>query len=212
MSDDLAYICPRHKEAFTRLANVLYPWPSNDGSARHSAGDNDLASLSIEAASLIGMYQRMNNRIKDDQAGLQALSSRLADTMCSNTSAQENFGQVAVIVQEAISHIGRIENQYRDAKAEASELRLKIGNLNRVLEGRLMDQEDGASASDAYWNIAEVLQVPEGGSVTESAEILKEFHDRMAGMALKYKITDECDPSIPVDKLIEAFSRRLKKS
>lgn len=210
MSDDLAYSSPRSKDAFTILANVLYPWPSNDGAARHSAGDNDLASLSIEAAGLIGEHLRVISRIKDDQAGIQALSSRLADTMCFNTSAQENFGQVAVIIQEAISYIGRIENQCRDARAEASELRVKIDNLDRVLEGRLMDQEDGASAAEAYWNIAEAIQVPEGGSVI-NAETLKDFHDRMAGMALKYKIIDECDPSIPVDKLIEAFSSRLNK-
>lgn len=212
MSDNAMYECPRHEAAFEKIASVLYPSLSPGSGMKNFAGDNDLASLSEEAASLILMYRKVTDRIEDEQVGLQELASQLATTLGSDTNAKSNFSQVAVVIKEAISEIGRMENLLKDARDKEAGLRSQIDRLERVLEARLMDKNDGASASDAYWEIAEVIKVPNGGSVIESAGLLREFHDRMAGIALKHDVIHHYDESRPVDELIEAFAERVRPS
>ena len=61
----------------------------------------------------------------------------------------------------------------------------QIKVLEGILADRSMNSNDPTSAADSYYHIAELLEVPEGGSVCDTAQGLMEENKALRGLIVK---------------------------
>ncbi len=155
------------------------------------SGDPD---LEVVIAELGEMLHRVNGTyLTAYQEGSKMTDvKRLKDYTVVTVEQQVEFRNAAL----------EVEKDYRALQAENE-------RLKAVIEDRSMNEHDEIGAADSYWEIAEVLNVPEGSSVIEfaahlvsdeyinklKADAVREYADRQftvtvhAGVATFYHLT-----------------------